>query len=43
MSRSSPRILIALAFVLVAAGCSSTKVVSRWETHSTFQRTSTES
>jgi hypothetical protein len=31
MSRSSPRILIALAFVLVAAGCSSTKVVSRWE------------
>jgi hypothetical protein len=31
MSRSSPRILIALAFVLGAAGCSSTKVVSRWE------------
>src|SRR5690349_16819824 len=31
MSRSSPRILIALAFVLGAAGCSSTKVVSLWE------------
>jgi len=31
MSRSSPRILVALAVILGAAGCSSTKVVSRWE------------
>jgi len=31
MLRSSPRILVALALILGTAGCSSTKVVNRWE------------